>query len=52
MNISPHKTVAFIVAASLSVCSYVAFSKTLKSIGSLDEDEIVLVGRIERNNFV
>ena len=47
MNISPHKTVAFIVAASLSVCSYVAFSKTLKSIGSLDEDEIVLVGRIE-----
>lgn len=47
MNISPHKTVAFIVAASLSLCSYVAFSKTLKSIKSLGEDEIVLVGRIE-----
>jgi hypothetical protein len=47
MNLSPRKTVAFIVAASLSLCSYVAFSKTLKNIKSLGEDEIVLVGRIE-----
>lgn len=47
MNLTPRKTLAFIVAASLSLCSYVAFSKTLKSINSLDEDEIVLVGRIE-----
>lgn len=47
MNTSPRKTIAFIVAASLALCSYVAFSKTLKSIKSLDEDEIVLVGRIE-----
>jgi hypothetical protein len=47
MNLSPRKTIAFIVAATLSLCSYVAFSKTLKSINSLDDDEIVLVGRIE-----
>ena len=47
MNLSSRKAAALIVAATLSLCSYVAFSKTLKSIKSLDQDEIVLVGRIE-----
>jgi hypothetical protein len=47
MNLSPRKTVAFIVATTLCLCSYAALGKTLKTIQSLDEDEIVLVGRIE-----
>lgn len=47
MSRLPHKTLTVVVAATLSLCSYVAFSKTLKSIKSLDEDEVVLVGRIE-----
>lgn len=47
MSRSPHKTLLVVVAATLSLCSYVAFSKMLKSIKSLDEDEVVLVGRIE-----
>ena len=47
MNQSLRKTLAFLVATSLSLCSYVALSKTLKNIKSLDENEIVLVGRIE-----
>lgn len=47
MNQSLRKTLAFLVATSLSLCSYGALSKTLKNIKSLDEDEIVLVGRIE-----
>lgn len=42
-----HKMLTFAVVATLSLCSYVAFSKTLKSMKSLDEDEVVLVGRIE-----
>ncbi len=42
-----HKTLAFVIAATLSLCSYVALSKPLKSIKSLGEDEVVLVGRIE-----
>jgi hypothetical protein len=42
-----HKTLTVVVAATLSLCSYVALSKTLKSLKSLDEDEVVLVGRIE-----
>lgn len=47
MNRLPHRTVAFVVAATLSLCSYVAFGKILKNIKSLDKDEVVLVGRIE-----
>lgn len=47
MSRLPHKTLMVVVVATLSLCSYVAFSKTLKSLKSLDEDEVVLVGRIE-----